>query len=139
MEFHRSPNGIQLFGREGKFTVTPIEYKRGEPKEDPCDEMQLCAQAMCLEEMLCCDIPYGYLYYGEKRRRIKVEFDIELRCKVRAAVQEMHLLFSRRHTPKVKRTKSCNACSLKDICLPVICGGISASEYISDCLKGEVV
>ena len=137
VEFHRSEQGVELFGREGKYNVIPIEYKRGEPKENRCDEIQLCAQALCLEEMLCCKIPYGYLYYGEKRRGFKVEFSDELREMVHSMLAEMHQLYLRGYTPKCKRTKSCNACSLKDICLPVICGTKSASEYITEYLKGE--
>ena len=64
VEFRRSPKGVPIFGQEGTYTVTPVEYKRGKPKEDECDIAQLTAQAMCLEEMLCCDIPVGFLYYG---------------------------------------------------------------------------
>lgn len=138
VEFRRCADGIELFGHSGKYSVTPVEYKRGEPKENLCDSMQLCAQAMCLEEMLCCDIPFGYLFYGEIRRRVRVEFNDALRDKVRETAEEMHLLYSRRYTPKVKRTKSCNACSLKEVCLPVICGGKTASEYVGEYLKGGV-
>lgn len=137
VEFHRSVNGISIYGHEGMYKVVPIEYKRDEPKENQCDALQLCAQALCLEEMLCCDIPFGYLYYGETRRRLKVEFDEGLRKNVRIAVAEMHLLFSKRHTPKCKRSRSCNACSVKNICLPVISGEkINAAEYISSYLEG---
>lgn len=138
VEFRRCSDGVELFGRSGRYSVTPVEYKRGEPKTDLSDSMQLCAQAMCLEEMLCCEIPAGYLFYGETRHRFRVEFDEELRGKVRTAAEEMHRLYSQRYTPKVKRTKSCNACSLKDICLPAICGGKKASEYVAEYLKGGV-
>ena len=137
VEFHRCENGIELQGRQGKHRVVPVEYKRGEPKENSCDELQLCAQAMCLEDMLCCDITYGYIYYGETRRRTKVKFSKELREQVKTALSEMHRLYSRRYTPKVKRTKSCNACSLKDVCLPVICNNKSAYDYVCKRMKGE--
>ena len=63
VEFHRSQDGITLFGRDGLYEVIPIEYKRGKPKENDVDILQLMAQALCLEEMLCCQIPFGYLYY----------------------------------------------------------------------------
>ncbi len=139
VEFRRSSEGITLFGQEGRFSVTPIEYKRGSPKEDECDVLQLAAQAICLEEMLCCDIPYGYLYYGETRHRVKVEITVDVRSRVEAMVQEMHQLFNRSHMPKVKRSKACNACSLKDICLPVICGGKKASDYVKSALELEEV
>ena len=79
VELRRSAKGVSIFGQEGTFSVTPIEYKRGAPKEDLCDLAQLTAQAMCLEEMLCCEIPAGYLYYGETRHRLRVELTEELR------------------------------------------------------------
>lgn len=130
VEFRQNNSGISLHGQSGKFSVTPVEYKRGSPKIDLSDKLQLAAQAMCLEEMLCCEIPEGYLYYGETRHRTKVEIDAELREKIQLILQEMHDLFQKGHTPKVKRTKSCNACSLKNICLPVLCGRKTASAYI---------
>lgn len=135
VEFHLSDDGVELYGRTGKYTAVPVEYKRGSPKEDDCDAMQLAAQAMCLESMLCCKIEYGYLYYGETRHRLKIVFDNELRNRTYAAIEEMHKLFRNRHTPKVKRSKACNACSLKDICLPVLCGNPSAEIYIRNMLK----
>lgn len=135
VEFRQNDNGISLYGQDGKFSVTPVEYKRGSPKIDQSDKLQLAAQAMCLEEMLCCEIPEGYLYYGETRHRTKVEINEELREKTQLILQEMHDLFRKGHTPKVKRTKSCNACSLKNICLPVLCGRKKASAYIDMHLK----
>lgn len=137
VELKRSDDGIEIFGLEGKYSVMPVEYKRGEPKDDDCDIMQLTAQALCLEDMLCCHIPFGFLYYGEIRRRVKVDFDADIRRRTEAAVKEMHELYKRKYTPKVKRRKACNACSLKDICLPVICGNKSASDYVEQMLGAE--
>ncbi len=137
VEFRRSASGITVYGLEGKYSVTPVEYKRGAPKEDESDIMQLTAQAMCLEDMLCCDIPVGYMFYGETRRRLKVEFTEKLRRRTEEMIHEMHRLYSARHTPKAKRTKACNACSMKDICLPALCSGRSASDYIRDMLGTE--
>ena len=117
VEFHRSQGGIPLTGREGFYQVVPVEYKRGEPKESDVDILQLTAQAMCLEEMMCCEIPVGYLFYGETRHRTKVDITDGMRAKVREIFCEMHQYFEKRYTPRVKRTKSCNACSLKDMCL----------------------
>lgn len=134
VEFHSDKEGISLAKTEGLWIPYPIEYKRGKAKDDLYDEAQLCAQAMCLEEMLCCKIEEGALYYGETRRREKVHFTLELREKVTNAVKEMHLLFARGYTPKVKRTKSCNACSLKDICLPEIMEIQSVDEYLKKSL-----
>lgn len=139
VEFHRDDNGVEIFGREGKYTVTPIEYKRGKEKADECDIMQLTAQAMCLEDMLCCEVPFGYIYYGETRKRVKVEITDELKKRTESIIEEMHMFYRRKHTPKVKRTKSCNACSLNNICLPVICGNKKASEYIEEMLAEREV
>lgn len=130
VEFHKSKDGVTLSGHEGTYTAIPIEYKRGEPKINDVDQLQVAAQALCLEEMLCCDIPYGYIYYGETRHRQKVAFSPELRQKVKDMFAEMHQYYERRYTPKVKRTKSCNACSLKDVCLPVLNKDRSVAEYI---------
>lgn len=81
---------------------------------------------------------HGFLYYGELRRRVKVEFDDELRRKTEAVINEMHEIYKRKYTPKVKRRKACNACSLKEICLPVICGK-SALEYVKEMLDEESI
>lgn len=137
VEFWRVEKGITLSGREGRFEVIPIEYKRGKPKENDIDILQLAAQALCLEEMLCCQIPYGYLYYGETRHRKKVEFTDTLQQKVRDMFEEMHQYYDRRYTPRVKRSKSCNACSLKDICLPSLGVHKSGSAYINKILSEE--
>ena len=73
VEFRRSPGGVPLHGEEGLYLPYPVEYKRGQPREDRANELQLCAQAMCLEEMLCCDIPQGALYFGQTRHRQTVD------------------------------------------------------------------
>lgn len=137
LEFHRTEHGdgIPLEGREGLWRPFPVEYKRGKPHSQSGDELQLCAQAMCLEEMLCCDIPLGALYYGEIRRRQHVVFIEELRRSVRESLEEMHDLFRRGRTPKVKPTKSCNACSMKDLCLPKLMRGSLVSGYLKQQLE----
>ena len=137
VEFRKDSSGIEIFGLEGRYSVTPVEYKRGQPKEDPCDKMQLAAQAMCLEEMLCCRIDTGFLYYGETHRRLKVEINEQLRQDTENALREMHELFRKRYTPKVKRSKACNACSLKNICLPVLCSQKSAKDHILSMLEED--
>lgn len=137
VEFHRSEEGISLAGQEGSYKVVPVEYKRGKPKEDEVDILQLAAQAMCLEEMLCCDISEAYLYYGEIRRRQKVEITADLRKRVTAMFLEMHEYFDKRYTPKVKTRKSCNACSLKDTCLPVLNRQKSVKDYISSAISED--
>lgn len=118
VEFHKNPEGISLFGYAGTWSPVPVEYKHGKPKENNADELQLCAQAICLEEMLQTTIPEGYLFYGENRRRVHVDFTEELRKNVRKTDEEMHELFQKGYTPKVRYSKQCKACSLVDLCMP---------------------
>ncbi|MCD8384536.1 MAG: CRISPR-associated protein Cas4 [Clostridiales bacterium] len=134
VEFRRSGDGVPLTGEKGLWLPYPVEYKRGRAKPTACDEAQLCAQAMCLEEMLCCAIPAGALFYGQPRRRQEVVFTPELRATVERAAGEMHQLFQRGYTPKSKPSKGCNACSLKDLCLP----GLSRTPSVADYLRGEL-
>ncbi len=135
VEFHQSKAGIHLSGYNGFWTVTPVEYKRGSVKDGPEDEVQLCAQAMCLEEMLLTEIPGGYLYYGESRRRTEVVFSQELRTYVEDICREMHELYQRGYTPKGKPNKKCRSCSLKDICLPKLSSVRSVETYINDKIR----
>ena len=135
VEFHLTPEGVPLRGEEGRWLPFPVEYKRGRPKEHRADELQLCAQAMCLEEMLCCAVPAGALFYGEPRRRTAVEFSPELRQMVRDFSEEMHQYARRGHTPRAKPAKSCNACSLKDLCLPQLTRRGSVSAYFKQAME----
>lgn len=137
VEFTRSPDGIALAGREGRYQVHPVEYKKGAPKEHQADELQLCAQAMCLEEMLLCRIDEGSLFYGEPRRRTRVTFSPELRAQAEQMIGEMHQLDERGHTPRVKRHKGCSACSLKEICLPGMDRVPAASAYLRAHVREE--
>lgn len=137
LEFHRGAEGIPLRGREGLWQPFPVEYKRGRPKEHSADELQLCGQAMCLEEMLCCAIPAGALFYGETRRRTEVAFTPALREEVRTLLLEMHSLYERGWTPRVKPTKGCNACSLKEQCLPKLMRKKPVADYLRRAMEGE--
>lgn len=137
VEFTRSPDGIALAGREGRYQVHPVEYKKGAPKEHQADELQLCAQAMCLEEMLLCRIDEGSLFYGEPRRRTRVTFSPELRAQAEQMLGEMHQMDERGHTPRVKRHKGCSACSLKEICLPGMDRVPAASAYLRAHVREE--
>ena len=130
LEFHRDDAGVPLAGTKGRWRPFPVEYKRGEPKDGDCDAAQLCGQAICLEEMLCCEIPDGALFYGEPRRRTPVAFTPALRQTVRSALAEMHDLDRRGHTPRVRPSKSCNACSLKELCLPALRRAGSVADYL---------
>jgi CRISPR-associated exonuclease Cas4 len=138
VEFTASPDGVKLPNREGLYLPAPVEYKRGRPKHDHSDETQLCAQAICLEEMLSVAIPAGYLYYGEIRHRVEIEFSAELRTLVKDMAEEMHNYFRRGYTPRVKPFKGCRSCSLADVCLPVLQGKIiAASNYIRQHIEND--
>lgn len=138
LEYHRDTSGIPLKDCDGLWQPYPVEYKRGEPKENPADVLQLCAQAMCLEEMLCCQIPEGALYYGQTRHRLRVVFSPELREKVKALLEEMHGLYGRGYTPKVKMIKSCNACSLKELCLPKLQKRKTVGQYLKASMEDDL-
>ncbi len=129
VEYRKSNKGISLFGKEGLYSVFPIEYKKGKPKEHDADVLQLVAQAMCLEEMLLTQIPTGAIYYGETRSRLQVEITEDRKEEVEKVFQEMHDLMISGKTSGVTRKKSCNACSLKEICLPMLVKTEKPSEY----------
>lgn len=130
-EFHLDPNGVKLFGRDGLWQPVPVEYKKGRPTAITSDSLQLCAQALCLEEMLCTHIPVAYLYYGEYRRRTEIPLNDELRSKVVSITMEMHQLYDRHHMPKVKSGKYCKDCSMSGVCLPVLCENKPVADYIT--------
>ena len=130
VEFHLDPGGISLPGQTGLWRVYPVEYKRGSPKENDADALQLCGQAMCLEEMLLCKIPEGSLYYGETRRRQRVDFNAEMRNRVREMLSAMRDHMRRGYTPQPKQLKRCNACSLNEICLPKLRRTPKVGDYL---------
>lgn len=137
VEFHRNTDGIPLVGRDGLWNPYPVEYKKGKPNPYGADELQLCVQAACLEEMLLCSIAEGALFYGEPHRREQVLFDGALRDKAKMMLDEMRALATRGHTPKAKPGKYCNACSLKDLCLPRLARVPAVSAYLRQHLPGE--
>lgn len=96
----------------------PVEYKRGRRKPTDCDLVQLCAQALCLEEMLNAEVPRGAIFYGEPRRRLPVEFTPTLRLRTEELAHTMQLLYAERTTPPASPGKQCERCSLVNICLP---------------------
>lgn len=130
VELRADPKGVELPDRIGRWQPFPIEYKRGKPNPYGADELQLCAQALCLEEMFCCSIPQGALFYGEPHRRTLVDFTPELRQRVRDMAAEMHGYMLRGYTPRVKPQKGCSACSLKELCLPKLMKKKSVDAYI---------
>lgn len=114
----RSEDGAALPGLPKGCRPIPVEYKRGEPKYTDCDRVQLCAQALCLEEMFNVSIPEGRLFYGRRRRRLDVLFDEALRRSTEEAARRFHQIVDSRETPIVHRQKKCRSCSLLDLCLP---------------------
>lgn len=132
VEFVQDEKGITLSNREGKYVLYPVEYKRGKTKITDEDRMQLTAQVICLEEIFLTTIPEAYLFYGETRRRERVEITDALREECRKLLAEMHQLYARGYTPKVKKTKKCEACSLKSVCLPKLEKSRHVAAYISE-------
>jgi CRISPR-associated exonuclease Cas4 len=113
VEFHRNMGGT---GEE--WIPFPVEYKRGRPKKANVDKIQLCAQAICLEEMLDVDVPSGALFYGKTRHRQDVVFDAALRLETEKTAERFHALIEAGVTPKAIYRKQCDTCSLKNLCLP---------------------
>lgn len=122
VEFYRGDSGIMLPEADGLWQPFPVEYKRGKPKKDDSDSLQLCAQALCLEEMLQTEIPAGAFFYGKPRRRTDVTFDTRLRDLTRQTVAALHELFESRRTPRERYTKKCDNCSLHLQCMPETTG-----------------
>ncbi|MEX0975014.1 MAG: CRISPR-associated protein Cas4 [Bacillota bacterium] len=133
VEFHKcvgDSEGTIVEGRDGRWQPYPIEYKRGQPKPDDRDLVQVCAQAMCLEEMLGVDVREGALYYGRTRRRQAVMIDDVLRKRVVGLACEMHRLYDDGHTPLPIRTKACDNCSLANLCLPKLATRRDVRRYV---------
>jgi CRISPR-associated exonuclease Cas4 len=144
VEFHQVEAGavgaMQLLERQGWWRPFPVEYKRGKPKADSCDEVQLCAQAVCLEEMFGVSIGGGALFYGTNRRRTEVRLDDGLRVRTGELARRMHQLYSAGTTPPAVYAKKCDRCSLYERCLPrTISKRTSVERYLARALRGEDV
>lgn len=137
VEFHKSPNGIPLKKHDGLYYPVPIEYKRGRPKEHNADRLQLVAQAICLEEMLSCEIPIGYLYYGEIKHREEVIIDGDLRMKVIQSFTLMHQYIERGYTPNIRANSKCNNCSVRNLCFVELEKTEDVSDYINSFIEEE--
>lgn len=125
------------FHKDGEvWNPYPVEYKRGKPKADNCDKVQLCAQAICLEEMQDIDIKEGALFYGRTRRRESVAFDDDLRRETEDIAHKVHDLLDNGITPKPDYSAKCKSCSLLEACMPQTCSKTNkASKYISGLIK----
>lgn len=135
VELQPDDNGYYFSKYDKKYKVFPIEYKRGKPKTDLSDTMQLLGQAMCLEEMMGLTINEGACFYFETRRRENIIFTNELRVKLREMLDEMNNYYSRKYTPKVRKSNKCKSCSLRDLCLPELDGTMIVSKYMEKRLK----
>lgn len=140
VEFHRCEStqpGITIPGKAGLWRPFPVEYKKGKPKADNIDAVQLCAQALCLEEQLNLEIPAGALFYGDNRRRQQVAFDSALRNETMQLTEKLHTLIASGKTPAAIYAKKCRSCSLYDICNPKLTSAIKRKRYEEILFAGE--
>jgi CRISPR-associated exonuclease Cas4 len=122
---------------DGVWQPYPVEYKRGRPKKDDSDRVQLCAQALCIEEMLGIAVPVGALYYGRKKRRLEITFDEKLRETTHETASALHVLVSSGQTPKPEYSRRCDRCSFVDLCLPKTVGRKRKVSAYMQRLTGE--
>lgn len=115
----------------------PVEYKRGKPKASDIDKVQLCAQALCIEEMLTVEVKLGALWYWQTRKRIDVEFDNQLRTQTKALITQVLQLFANGQTPAPTIGKHCKACSLIEICQPDLTNSDATNRYIEALFSTE--
>ncbi len=134
VQFHAADeagNSTQLTGAPGWWRPYPVEYKRGKPKANRCDEIQLCAQAMCLEDMLQVSIAEGALYYGTPRRRTGVKFGLGLREETQRMAARLREIIASGRTPAAILEPKCRQCSLIEICMPgATDGSRSVAQYL---------
>jgi CRISPR-associated exonuclease Cas4 len=139
VEFHKAdqadPNGVELAGLQGRWRPFPVEYKRGRPSKTSCDKVQLCAQAICLEEMLAIRVTEGALFYGRSQRRYTVQFDEALRSETEQASERLHMLFNAGTTPRAQRQAKCKRCSLETFCMPRAMTRRSGRGYLEKALQ----
>lgn len=142
VEFHRVREEVgerraALPGVSGRWVPYPVEYKRGRKRYHRANEIQLCAQALCLEEMLDASVPKGALYYGKSRRRLEVALGSALREETETACVRLRELLASGRTPPARREKKCNDCSLLEICKPEALG-LSVERYLGKLLEAGV-
>lgn len=130
VEFEEDLSGVTVDGMDGLYRVTPVEYKVGRRKVGDWDRLQLCAEAMALEESLHTRVSSGALFYGTERRREAVDIDGPLRERVRTLAAEMHRVFDSRAVPAPEPIPACRSCSLLNLCMPYAGSGRSVSDYM---------
>lgn len=119
-------------GDGGQAIVFPVEHKRGRPKQKDCDRVQLCAQAVCIEEMLGVTVAEGALFYGKTRRREDVAFDAGLRGLTEETARELHRLLDSGITPRAEYGKKCRSCSLINVCMPKVTAARRSVKHYMD-------
>jgi CRISPR-associated exonuclease Cas4 len=117
-DYQKDKMTVSLYDIEGFWQPFPVEYKRGRLRSEESFEVQLCAQALCMEEMLNIYIPAGAIYYGKSKRRLEISFNQAIRNKTEASAKCLHEIVSSGVTPKAHNQIKCQSCSLIDICLP---------------------
>lgn len=128
--------GVVVPGAPGRWRILPVEYKRGQPKRNDADRVQICAQALCLEEMFDGVVTTGDLFYGTSKRRVAVPFDDRLRRTTLDAIERLRDMIGSRKTPPAVREKKCDSCSLLELCMPDVTGG---GKSIGRWLQGTLV
>lgn len=124
VEFRRSDTG--------ELEVLPVEFKAGQPKQNISDEVQLCAQALCLEEMLNTTVTRGAFFYGKIRRRVQVEISEHLRKQTEEIIAAVHHMVLHKYVPQARYEKKCATCSLLDICQPKAMNERKLGQYIKE-------
>lgn len=140
VEFEKDVNGIEIAGKRGKWSPSIVEFKKGAPKKDLRDIVQLVAEVICLEEKLQIDIPVSYLFYGKTNRKQEVIMSDELRKMVIEMSRQMHDLYSTAKTTPAETYKNCKECSLVNICMPRITKKrVNVENYIHQKMNEEFI
>lgn len=132
IEFVPNESGSPLPGRRGRYTPYPIEYKHGRKRPDLADEMQLTAQALCLEEMFSVAVHRGAIFYGKPKRRTEVDISQALRIKVGSLCERVRELSSGAAQPSPRIGRHCSSCSLADICMPGVISADTTRRYLAE-------
>jgi len=132
---------VEFYKRVGEsyWIPFPVEYKRGKPKQNNCDKVQLCAQALCLEEMLKIKVERGALFYGRTRRRLDVVFDNVLRNETKEIIRQVRIFIEKGKTPAPVYTSKCKTCSFYEECLPkLISRKVSVKRFLKEEIEGII-
>jgi CRISPR-associated exonuclease Cas4 len=127
-----SENCLKIPHKSGYWRPNIVEYKRGKPKHVACDKVQLCAQAICMEEMHHLRITDGNIFYNQTKHRESVAFDEELRTLTMQMARKMHQLYQAGMTPAAAYQSACKSCSLHEVCLPKL-SHVNVAEYLREC------